>query len=161
MAAALAIAGVKAMIPRGIAQRHLPAAVALLCDSDAFDEWPDATPESGEPGEVLSVIATSARGFLARWDGRTVLGAGVAIGGRTTLLGPVLGAIGIGWAQSSLSEEFPSGWIYFQGALFIIVVGFFPAGIAGLAKLRIRRRAKKIDEPEPVVVAEPVKEPVG
>ncbi|MFW6850234.1 iron-containing redox enzyme family protein, partial [Burkholderia gladioli] len=26
----------------------LPAAVALLCDSDAFDEWPDATPESGE-----------------------------------------------------------------------------------------------------------------
>ena len=40
------------------------------------------TPESGEPGEVLSVIATSARRFLARWDGRTVLGAGIAIGGR-------------------------------------------------------------------------------
>ena len=56
---------------------------------------------------------------------------GVAIGGRATLLGPVLGAIGVAWAQSAFSEHFPSGWIYLQGALFIVVVGFFPAGIAG------------------------------
>ncbi|MFF2085150.1 urea ABC transporter permease subunit UrtC [Nocardia sp. NPDC058176] len=57
---------------------------------------------------------------------------GVAIGGRTTLLGPVLGAIGVAWAQTSLSESFPSGWTYMQGILFIVVVGFIPAGLAGL-----------------------------
>ena len=75
---------------------------------------------------------------------------GVAIGGRTTLLGPVLGAIGVAWAQSTLSEEFPSGWTYFQGALFVVVVGFFPAGLAGLATLRLRRKAKaEHDSPPP------------
>ncbi|HLS79598.1 MAG TPA: urea ABC transporter permease subunit UrtC [Nocardia sp.] len=57
---------------------------------------------------------------------------GVAIGGRTTLLGPVLGAIGVAWAQTSLSEQFPSGWTYLQGILFIVVVGFIPAGLAGI-----------------------------
>ncbi|WP_369070739.1 hypothetical protein [Burkholderia gladioli] len=39
----------------------LPAAVALLCDSDAFDEWPDATPESGERF-LAAVRATLSRG---------------------------------------------------------------------------------------------------
>lgn len=57
---------------------------------------------------------------------------GVAIGGRATLLGPVLGAIAVSWAQTSLSESFPSGWIYFQGALFIVVVAFLPGGLASL-----------------------------
>ncbi|MFQ6326566.1 urea ABC transporter permease subunit UrtC [Nocardia sp. CWNU-33] len=57
---------------------------------------------------------------------------GVAIGGRTTLLGPVLGAIGVAWAQTALSEEFPSSWTYLQGVLFIVVVGFIPAGLAGV-----------------------------
>ena len=60
---------------------------------------------------------------------------GVAIGGRTTLLGPVLGAIGVAWAQTLFSERFPSEWTYAQGLLFIVVVGFFPAGFAGLGVL--------------------------
>jgi len=74
---------------------------------------------------------------------------GVAIGGRTTLLGPVLGAIGVAWAQTLFSERFPSEWIYAQGLLFIVVVGFFPAGLAGLgAYMKWRRRTAKPD-PEP------------
>lgn len=81
---------------------------------------------------------------------------GVAIGGRTTLLGPVLGAIGVGWAQSALSEEFPSGWTYIQGALFVVVVGFFPAGIAGLSALRIRRRNRTPEEPSATVTTDDV-----
>ncbi|MEE2060863.1 urea ABC transporter permease subunit UrtC [Rhodococcus artemisiae] len=73
---------------------------------------------------------------------------GVAIGGRTTLLGPVLGAIGVAWAQTTLSESFPSAWTYAQALLFIVVIGFFPAGIAGLAKLRRRRtKADSTDDP--------------
>ena len=71
---------------------------------------------------------------------------GVAIGGRATLLGPVLGAIAVAWAQTSLSESFPSGWTYLQGLLFIVVVGFFPAGLAGIIALLKRRRKKNDDE---------------
>lgn len=72
---------------------------------------------------------------------------GVAIGGRATLLGPVLGAIGVAWAQTLFSERFPSEWIYAQGLLFILVVGFFPAGLAGLGALftGVRRRRKPVN----------------
>ncbi|SED20896.1 urea ABC transporter permease subunit UrtC [Rhodococcus koreensis] len=73
---------------------------------------------------------------------------GVAIGGRATLLGPVLGAIGVAWAQSAFSESFPSGWIYAQGLLFIVVVGFFPAGVAGLFAL-LKRKQKAASEQQP------------
>ncbi|WP_067653866.1 urea ABC transporter permease subunit UrtC [Nocardia harenae] len=78
---------------------------------------------------------------------------GVAIGGRTTLLGPVLGAIGVAWAQTSLSEQFPSGWTYLQGVLFIVVVGFIPAGLAGVWPMLKGRvdfgRFRRKPEPEP------------
>lgn len=81
---------------------------------------------------------------------------GVAIGGRTTLLGPVLGAIGVAWAQTALSEEFPSSWTYLQGVLFIVVVGFIPAGLAGawpMLKGVLDSRFRKTVEP--AVVSEP------
>ncbi|MGW4768003.1 urea ABC transporter permease subunit UrtC [Nocardia sp. NPDC004278] len=88
---------------------------------------------------------------------------GVAIGGRTTLLGPVLGAIGVAWAQTALSEEFPSSWTYLQGVLFIVVVGFIPAGLAGvwpMLKGLLDSRFGKTVEPVPGVVAEPLPEVV-
>ena len=58
--------------------------------------------------------------------------AGVALGGRASLLGPALGAIAVGYGQSTLSEKFPTQWTYFQGALFIVVMLFLPGGIASL-----------------------------
>ncbi|NEW25736.1 urea ABC transporter permease subunit UrtC [Nocardia cyriacigeorgica] len=86
---------------------------------------------------------------------------GVAIGGRTTLLGPVLGAIGVAWAQTALSEQFPSGWTYLQGVLFIVVVGFVPAGLAGLwptlRRVIAERRPKPRDSAPP---AQPAAEPL-
>ena len=42
--------------------------------------------------------------------------AGVALGGRASLLGPALGALAVGYGQSTLSEPFPNHWIYFLGA---------------------------------------------
>ena len=57
---------------------------------------------------------------------------GVAIGGRTTLWGPVLGSIGVSGAQSTLSEQFPAFWTYLQGALFVVVIAFIPGGLASL-----------------------------
>jgi urea transport system permease protein len=73
---------------------------------------------------------------------------GVAIGGRASLLGPVLGSIAVSWAQTSISEQFPSGWIYFQGALFIGVVAFLPGGLASLAARRRRRTTSDDDGPD-------------
>ncbi len=58
--------------------------------------------------------------------------AGVALGGRASLLGPALGAIAVGYGQSTLSENFPTNWVYFQGALFIVVMLFLPGGLASL-----------------------------
>jgi urea transport system permease protein len=63
--------------------------------------------------------------------------AGVALGGRASLLGPALGAIAVGYGQTTLSEEFPTQWTYFQGGLFIVVLLFLPLGIASVGpKLR-------------------------
>jgi urea transport system permease protein len=76
---------------------------------------------------------------------------GVAVGGRASLLGPVLGSVAVAWAQTSLSEQFPGFWTYLQGALFVIVVAFLPGGLSSLVTIVRQRRA------EPV--AEPVKEP--
>lgn len=57
---------------------------------------------------------------------------GVAVGGRTTLLGPALGAIAVAWSGSAISESFPDRWNYVQGGLFILVVAFLPGGIASI-----------------------------
>ena len=58
--------------------------------------------------------------------------AGVALGGRASLLGPVLGAIAVGYGRSTLSERFPTQWTYFQGALFIVVILLLPSGVASM-----------------------------
>lgn len=58
----------------------------------------------------------------------------VAIGGRATLIGPIVGALVTNWAKSGLSENLPTIWQYFQGALFVGVVLLFPQGLAGIAR---------------------------
>ena len=55
----------------------------------------------------------------------------VAVGGRATLVGAILGALVVNWAKSLLSENFPDIWLFFQGALFLIVVLALPNGIIG------------------------------
>lgn len=56
----------------------------------------------------------------------------VAVGGRATITGAVAGAVLVNWAKTNLSERYPSGWLYFLGALFIAVMMVAPRGIAGL-----------------------------
>ncbi|HEY8691355.1 MAG TPA: urea ABC transporter permease subunit UrtC [Chloroflexota bacterium] len=55
----------------------------------------------------------------------------VAVGGRGSLIGAVLGAVVVNAAQSSISEAFPDLWQYAIGALFIASVLLFPRGLAG------------------------------
>ena len=56
----------------------------------------------------------------------------VAVGGRATIYGPMIGALLVGVLKTRVSESHPENWQYFQGLLFIVVVGFFPGGLAGI-----------------------------
>ena len=55
----------------------------------------------------------------------------VAVGGRGTLIGAIIGTLLVRLAQTFLSESFPEVWLFFQGALFLIVVTVLPDGIVG------------------------------
>jgi urea transport system permease protein len=55
-----------------------------------------------------------------------------AVGGRTSILGAIYGALAVNWARSALSESFPQLWVLGLGALFILVVVAFPGGLAGI-----------------------------
>lgn len=58
--------------------------------------------------------------------------AGVALGGRASLLGPALGAMAIGWGRSSLGSSWPGGWTYILGLIFIVVTLVLPMGLSSL-----------------------------
>lgn len=55
----------------------------------------------------------------------------VAVGGRATLIGAIIGTLLVNFGRSLLSEQFPEIWLFFQGALFLIVVTVLPDGIVG------------------------------
>ncbi|MEM7127251.1 MAG: urea ABC transporter permease subunit UrtC [Chloroflexota bacterium] len=55
----------------------------------------------------------------------------VALGGRGTMVGAVVGALVVNYGRSYFSENFPEIWQYFLGLLFVAVVLLFPKGIVG------------------------------
>jgi urea transport system permease protein len=59
-----------------------------------------------------------------------------AVGGRATLIGPILGAFFVNGAKSWFTQVFPEFWLYFLGALFIAVTLLLPHGIVGLFRRR-------------------------
>lgn len=64
-----------------------------------------------------------------------------AVGGRVSVPGAVIGALLIGFLKSWLSETFPEIWLYFLGAIFILVVVAMPEGLAGVLARITRRRS--------------------
>jgi len=56
----------------------------------------------------------------------------VAVGGRGTMFGPILGAVGINWLKSYATHAFAEQWPYILGVLFIFVTLFMPKGLVGL-----------------------------
>jgi urea transport system permease protein len=57
-----------------------------------------------------------------------------AVGGRGSLIGPVVGAFLVNGAKSWLTVSAPEFWLYFLGALFIAVTLFLPQGVVGLVQ---------------------------
>ncbi|TDC89938.1 urea ABC transporter permease subunit UrtC [Actinomadura sp. 7K507] len=70
----------------------------------------------------------------------------VAIGGRFSLAGAALGGVLLNWAQTTFSEQYPSGWVYLLGLMFILVIMLAPGGVAGTVRQAgdalARRRAR-------------------
>jgi len=74
-----------------------------------------------------------------------------AVGGRGTLIGPIVGAFLVNGAKSWLTVSAPEFWLYFLGALFIGVTLYMPQGVAGLVRKVWRKRetAQNPSEPTP------------
>jgi len=56
----------------------------------------------------------------------------VAIGGRGTLYGAVVGAVLVNFAKTQFTGLLPDAWLFVLGALFVLVTLFLPRGIVGL-----------------------------
>ena len=66
-----------------------------------------------------------------------------AVGGRATLIGPIVGAFFVNGAKSWFTVAFPEFWLYFLGALFIGVTLFLPDGIVGGIKKLFNKHAEE------------------
>jgi urea transport system permease protein len=60
----------------------------------------------------------------------------VAIGGRGTLYGAVIGALLVNYAKTWFTAAFPEVWLFALGALFVVVTLFLPKGLAGLMAMK-------------------------
>jgi len=58
----------------------------------------------------------------------------VAVGGRGTLIGPIIGAFVVNLAKSWFTVSIPEYWLFFLGLLFIVVTLMLPQGLVGLWK---------------------------
>ena len=68
----------------------------------------------------------------------------VAVGGRGTLSGALVGAGLVNGAKSWFTVAAPDYWLYFLGILFIVVTLFFPKGFVGIfSRLRIKRKGNQ------------------
>ena len=62
----------------------------------------------------------------------------VAVGGRGSLIGAIVGAFLVNGAKSWFTQAFPEFWLFFLGLLFILVTLYLPRGVVGLLQRRRR-----------------------
>ncbi|GAB6846240.1 urea ABC transporter permease subunit UrtC [Paraburkholderia kururiensis] len=66
----------------------------------------------------------------------------VAVGGRGTLIGPIIGAFAVNGAKTVFTAWFAEYWLFFLGAIFVLVPLLLPNGIMGLIDMAARRVRK-------------------
>jgi len=72
----------------------------------------------------------------------------VAVGGRGTLIGPVIGAVIVNFGKTWLTGALPEVWLFALGAMFIAVTLFLPKGVVGLwSQIRTRGATRKARAP--------------
>ena len=66
----------------------------------------------------------------------------VAVGGRGTLIGPIIGAFAVNGAKSFFTANFPEYWLFFLGLIFVLVPLLLPRGIMGLIETVLHRKSR-------------------
>ena len=80
----------------------------------------------------------------------------VAVGGRGTLYGAVVGAILVNYAKTYFTGAFPEIWLFMLGGLFVISTLYLPKGIVGvIGEWRSSRAIEAGFAPEKLCVAMP------
>jgi urea transport system permease protein len=74
-----------------------------------------------------------------------------AVGGRGTLIGPIIGAVLVNFGKSIFTAAFPEFWLFALGALFVATTLFLPKGVVGtvqqfLASRKEQRRADAVEQ---------------
>ncbi|MFD2176773.1 urea ABC transporter permease subunit UrtC [Veronia pacifica] len=75
----------------------------------------------------------------------------VALGGRATLYGAVIGAVLVNYAKSWFTVEFPEVWLFALGGLFVVSTLFFPKGVSGIfhtLSSMLKRDNTLVEEPK-------------
>jgi urea transport system permease protein len=86
----------------------------------------------------------------------------VAVGGRGSLAGAVLGAVSVNYGRSVLTNYFPELWPFILGGLFVLVVLLFPDGMVGMIrKGKSLLTQRKVDEEKPAMPDRKVAVPEG
>ncbi|SON54185.1 leucine/isoleucine/valine transporter permease subunit [Hartmannibacter diazotrophicus] len=67
----------------------------------------------------------------------------VAVGGRGTLFGPIVGAVLVNFGKTWFTGALPELWLFALGALFVVVTLFLPKGIVGTVQGLLRERAER------------------
>jgi len=86
-------------------------------------------------GSMFGVVSAPLFGFLFA----TEMLVWVALGGRSTIIGPFIGAIGLSLVGSELNASFPTQWAFLVGVLFVVVVVFIPDGLLPPLTAPLRR----------------------
>lgn len=82
----------------------------------------------------------------------------VAVGGRGTLWGAVLGAFIVNWGKSYFTGSFPEAWLYMLGGLFVFATLFLPKGIVGTSAIWIEKLKNTRQGSPDIGIPLPVKE---
>ena len=80
-----------------------------------------------------------------------------AVGGRGTLVGPIIGAFVVNGLKSWFTAALPEFWLFALGLLFICVTLFMQKGLMGLLR-DVRRKASVAVEPEAAAIPQADKE---
>ena len=70
----------------------------------------------------------------------------VAVGGRASLYGAIIGAVLVNYAKTVFTGVFPDEWLYALGLLFVLVTLFLPKGVIGVAEIIRDRKGKASKE---------------
>lgn len=93
---------------------------------------------------IAGFLYANASGVVAPENTGFVFGTEIviwtALGGRGTIIGPVMGAIGIDYLSAQLSGDLPFLWNLIVGTLFVVMIILLPNGLAQLARMALPRR---------------------